>query len=131
MIDASAGAGAQDREKEPAEGWHGYKLPKDSLTPREADICRLFLEGHALKEVAGQLGVSTSTASCHARNLYTKLGVHSRAELFKRFNDAPMAAVRESPREPDHVRMLDKLDRIESRLEQIVLALGLGVVRAA
>ena len=31
-------------------------------------------------EIAGELSVSTSTVKTHMRNLYTKLGAHSRAE---------------------------------------------------
>lgn len=46
-----------------------------------------LLEGFAVKEIAGQLGISYYTAEAHRRNLYTKLEVHSRAELFRLFRE--------------------------------------------
>jgi DNA-binding CsgD family transcriptional regulator len=79
---------AQRGKRPRADAWHSFKLPADSLTPREAEVCRLLLEGLALKEVAGRLAMSPSTASSHTRSVYEKLRIHSRAELFKHFSDA-------------------------------------------
>jgi LuxR family transcriptional regulator, maltose regulon positive regulatory protein len=40
-----------------------------------------YLPTHlSAREIAGELSVSTSTVKTHMRNLYTKLGVHSRAQ---------------------------------------------------
>jgi LuxR family transcriptional regulator, maltose regulon positive regulatory protein len=40
-----------------------------------------YLPTHlSAREIADELSVSTSTVKTHMRNLYTKLGVHSRAE---------------------------------------------------
>jgi len=35
-------------------------------------------------EIAGELSVSSSTVKTHMRNLYSKLGAHSRAEAVER-----------------------------------------------
>ncbi len=51
------------------------------LTGRELEVCQLLASGRARAEIAERLGVSESTAVNHCRNLYGKLGVHSRAEL--------------------------------------------------
>jgi DNA-binding CsgD family transcriptional regulator len=66
-------------------GRHGYGLPKDSLSPRETEVCKLLTKGLLLKEVALQLGISIHTAGGHTQNAYVKLRVHNRAGLVTRF----------------------------------------------
>jgi DNA-binding NarL/FixJ family response regulator len=53
--------------------------PKVSLSPREREILALIVEGLTAKEIAGRLGVSIHTTDTHTRNMFKKLGVHSRA----------------------------------------------------
>jgi len=53
------------------------------LTGRELEVCQLLALGRARAEIADRLGVSENTAINHCRNLYGKLGVHSRAELIE------------------------------------------------
>jgi DNA-binding NarL/FixJ family response regulator len=56
----------------------------DSLVPlsrREAEIAQLAAKGLASKEIADRLFLSVRTVSNHLQNVYTKLGVASRAEL--------------------------------------------------
>jgi|JI10StandDraft_1071094.scaffolds.fasta_scaffold288343_2 DNA-binding NarL/FixJ family response regulator len=55
-----------------------------SLSPRELDLLRLLVEGLTAKEIADRLQVSIHTTSTHTRNLFTKLGVHSRAAAVAR-----------------------------------------------
>jgi len=99
-------------------GRHFYKLPKNTLTPREEEVCRLLLEGLALKEVAAQCGISVSTADSHKRSLYQKLGLHSRAELFGHFTPNPVIDLA-SPTLPDLGDILMKLESIQGALQQI------------
>jgi len=53
------------------------------LTGRELEVCQLLALGRPRAEIAERLGVSENTAINHCRNLYGKLGVHSRAELIE------------------------------------------------
>jgi DNA-binding CsgD family transcriptional regulator len=79
-----------------AEGRHGYRLPKDSLSSRETEVCKLLTTGMHLKEVAVQLSISIHTADYHARNAYLKLGVHDRGALVRHFAPPNVTAVRDT-----------------------------------
>src|ERR1700679_3553301 len=74
-----------------------FCLPKDTLSPRETEDCLLLREGLIGKEIGAQLGISHPTAEAHRRNLYIKLGVSGRAELFKRFETQPRIGVWSAP----------------------------------
>lgn len=54
-----------------------------SLTPKEHEIFDLYLEGKTGKEIQELLCINPNTIKYHNRNLYEKLGVHSRKELLK------------------------------------------------
>jgi DNA-binding CsgD family transcriptional regulator len=56
------------------------------LTSREQEIFTMFLDGRAPKEIASTLKVSPETVHFHQKNLYRKLGIQSRAELFARYS---------------------------------------------
>lgn len=51
------------------------------LTPREREIFALTARGYSSPFIAEQLVISDSTVRFHQRNIYTKLGVHSKQEL--------------------------------------------------
>jgi DNA-binding CsgD family transcriptional regulator len=55
------------------------------LTPREQEIFTMLLSGSAPKEIAYNLKISYYTVLFHQKNLYSKLGIQSRAELFSRY----------------------------------------------
>lgn len=50
------------------------------LTGREQDVLRLFARGLTFSETAEHLGCKPSTVHTHAKQIYRKLGVHSRSE---------------------------------------------------
>ena len=49
------------------------------LTPREIEVLGLIAAGHTTKEVARLLDIAPKTADNHIQNLYSKIGVASRA----------------------------------------------------
>lgn len=53
------------------------------LTPKEREIFELYLAGKTGKEIQEQLCINPNTIKYHNRNIYDKLGVHSRKELLK------------------------------------------------
>lgn len=53
------------------------------LTPREREILVLTLLGHDSPTIAGELALSDNTVRTHRKNLYRKLGVHSKRELIQ------------------------------------------------
>ena len=52
----------------------------EDLTVRETEILRLLQGTMSLQEIAGELYLSSNTIKTHARAVYRKLGVHTRAE---------------------------------------------------
>ncbi len=54
------------------------------LSKQERTIQHLILEGKSNKEIAGTLFISLSTVKTHITNIYSKLQVSSRKELFQR-----------------------------------------------
>lgn len=55
-----------------------------SLSPRELELLRCMVDGLTAKEIAASLAISIHTADTHTRNLYSKLGVRSRAAAVAR-----------------------------------------------
>ncbi len=52
----------------------------EHLSPREMQVLDLIARGFTYAEIAGQMGVSLTTVQTHVRNVYGKLGVHSKTE---------------------------------------------------
>lgn len=49
------------------------------LSARETDVLKLVSRGHSNREIAEQLHLSINTVECHAKSIYRKLAVRSRA----------------------------------------------------
>jgi DNA-binding CsgD family transcriptional regulator len=49
------------------------------LTNREVEVLGLLAHGFQIKQIGWRLGISTKTASRHVQNIYTKIGVSTRA----------------------------------------------------
>ncbi|WP_320042870.1 response regulator transcription factor [uncultured Desulfobacter sp.] len=59
------------------------RTSRKTLTDREREILQLISEGQNTKEIAEKLHVSSKTVDAHRRNIMTKIGVQSIAELTK------------------------------------------------
>jgi len=58
------------------------------LTGREAEVIRLYLQGHSTRSVSERLNISQHTVSMHRKNAYAKLDIRSQFELFHLFIDS-------------------------------------------
>lgn len=54
-----------------------------ALTEREREILNYLNAGMSRKEISDLLSVSQNTVKSHLKNIYSKLGVHSRAEAYR------------------------------------------------
>jgi DNA-binding NarL/FixJ family response regulator len=50
------------------------------LSTRELEVVRRLARGMVYKQIAGELGLSTSTIRTHLHNIYGKLGARDRAQ---------------------------------------------------
>ena len=55
------------------------RSPRHGLSPRELEVLRLVAAGKSNREIAGALVISEHTVARHLQNIYTKLGLSSRA----------------------------------------------------
>jgi len=65
---------------QPAPAPAGLQTPLEPLSRSEIRVLRYLPTHLSAPEIGTELSVSTSTVKTHLRNLYAKLGVHSRAE---------------------------------------------------
>ncbi len=72
-------------EKSGNEDAYEETLNTYGLTRREKEVCDLLLEGRTLRQISADIGIGFSTVNTHYKNLYRKLGINSRAELFRIF----------------------------------------------
>lgn len=79
-----SGAAGPDLDTEHAVADRLESFGADLLSPREAEIVRLILQGHSTPSAAALLGISEGTVKVHRHHAYAKLGINSQAELFSR-----------------------------------------------
>lgn len=56
-----------------------------SLTPRQREVAVLLLAAKTRRQISAELGLSESTVKMHTSELYRRLNINSRAELFRIF----------------------------------------------
>lgn len=61
------------------------QFEKWNLTPRQKEVAVLLLAGKTRRQISGELALSESTVKLHTSELYKKLNINSRMELFSIF----------------------------------------------
>lgn len=82
MLTGRAGPGDAERARELVGRSPGrVKAPglPGGLTEREAEVLRLVVDGRTNREIAAALYLSEKTVARHLSNIFSKLGVTSRA----------------------------------------------------
>lgn len=64
-------------------------LENFNLSPREREVANYLLVGLTTKDIAIALDISVNTVNFHIKNLYKKLGISARGELFALLYSAP------------------------------------------
>ena len=62
----------------------------EPLTKRESRVLALLATDSSPYEIVRQLGISSTTIRTHVRNIYPKLGAHSRYEAVQRARELRM-----------------------------------------
>jgi two-component system, LuxR family, response regulator FixJ len=70
---------AHESQRETSEIKHRF----EALTPREGEVMKMVVKGHANKVIAMDLGVSQRTVELHRARVMQKMGVRSLAELVR------------------------------------------------
>lgn len=58
---------------------------KEKLTRKEKEVAQMVLDGLSHKEIAAQLHLSLNTIQYHMKNIYLKLDIKTKTELFKMY----------------------------------------------
>ena len=64
----------------PTSGERPRQIDPCPMSAREVEVLRRLAKGKVYKQIAGELGLSTSTVRTHLHNVYGKLGVMDRAQ---------------------------------------------------
>lgn len=63
----------------------GKKKMPDNLTEREVEVANAILEGLSYKMIGDKFGISLDTVRAHVKNIYKKLSINSKSQLFNIF----------------------------------------------
>jgi DNA-binding CsgD family transcriptional regulator len=80
----------------------------EPLTDRESDVLRLMTAGRTTTQIAAELFVTVATVRWYAKQIYAKLGVHSRTQAVLRavelgmFEGTPIPSIHPEPASPPH-----------------------------
>ena len=66
----------------------GKQAANFGLSPREVEIVCRVMAGRSNRDLEDDLLISESTVKNHLYNIYRKLGVKNRVELFRRFTES-------------------------------------------
>ena len=66
-------------------------LSNDKLTSKEKEVINYMMDGLSYKMIADKMTVSINAVRFHVTNIYKKLNIHSRSELFKIYFDGKLA----------------------------------------
>jgi len=75
---------AEPEHADPSETQASNSELVEPLSERELEVLQLIAEGLTNPEIASRLFLSLNTVKAHARNIYGKLGVHSRTQAVAR-----------------------------------------------
>ena len=73
------------------------RSPPEELSPSELRVLRYLPTNLTRSEIARELYVSVSTVNAHIRNIYSKLGAHSRSAAVRRARDLRLVSTATSP----------------------------------
>lgn len=72
----------KNSDQQPKSYWQKY-MDQYGLTAREAEVIHLIFEGLTNEEMADKLNISHFTVQKHISNIYRKLNVSSKSQLFR------------------------------------------------
>lgn len=77
----------KNNDSNPVPGMQKFMIHYD-LTTREADVLQLMFKGLSNDEMADQLHISHFTIQKHISNIYKKLKINSKGQLFKLYSES-------------------------------------------
>jgi DNA-binding CsgD family transcriptional regulator len=77
----------KDSQYKDVDNEQGYIFGKFDLSKREAEVCKLLLQGYTMRQISGILSIAYPTVNTYCTALYRKLGINSRTELLLMFKD--------------------------------------------